>query len=121
MKKALLILASLAAIASLASANTNYSFSTTGSYSGVASVGGFCTAGDYCVNFGAGTDSGTGDPLVIQLQYTPNSNSAIATAGDSFGHFQLFCLDNANGSADVNCTNVTLAGDFTITVNQTVP
>jgi PEP-CTERM motif len=121
MKKTLLILVCLAAVASMASANTNYSFSTTGSYTGVGTVGGFCTAGDYCVNFAAGTDGGTGDALVIQLQYTPNSNSAVATAGDSFGHFQLFCLDDVNGGADSNCSNVTLAGDFTITVSQTVP
>jgi hypothetical protein len=121
MKKTLLILACFAAIASLASANTNYSFSTTGSYLGAGSVGGFCTAGDYCINFNAGNDGGTGDALVIQLQYTPNSSSAVATAGDSFGHFQLFCLDNVTGGADANCSNVTLGGDFTITVSQTVP
>ena len=121
MKKTVLILACLAAVATLASANTNYSFSTTGSYTGAGSVGGFCTAGDYCINFDAGTDGGSGDQLVIQLQYAPNSNSAVATAGDSFGHFQLFCLDNLNGSASVNCAEVTLGGDFTITVTQTIP
>jgi PEP-CTERM motif len=121
LKKILLLLTSLAAFAGLASANTSYTFTTVGSYTGVGAVGGFCAGGDYCVNFNAGNDPITTDPLVIQLQYTPNTSSAIATAGDSFGHFQLFCLDNSNGATNSNCSNVTLAGDFTVTVDQTVP
>jgi len=103
---------------------TPYNFTTSASYTGSGSTGGIdCPVGGLCIDFLDGTAASgpnDGDPLMIQLDYTPHTGSGVATTTDSFGTIQAFCLTNT-GTTDTTCGSVGLSGDLSITVSQTVP
>ena len=123
--KRFIVMASLAfAFGMTAMASTAYNFTTSASYTGPGSVGGVnCPVGGLCIDFADGTATSgpnNGDPLMIQLDYTPNNGVGVATSADSFGFIQAFCL-TSGGVVDTTCGSVAVSGDFTINVSQTVP
>lgn len=121
----------VASLAATARASIAYSFTTSGSYTGIGSVDTTYTINpcstSLCVDFAAGMDDGSGggsngDLLAVQLVYTPfTDNSGNATQAETFGTVELFCADVTSDVSDHECTNQTLSGDLTVTVNQATP